>query len=113
MHSASKRSIDRDIRVLRYAFGNTLKGIDGEYNVPVCCGGAVVNPGDIVYGDVDGVIVAPADRFAELVEKAEAADRNEVEWRKNFAEGKYLDALINIDRLVEVLTEATGRLRKV
>ncbi len=68
---------------------------------PVCCGGAVVNPGDIVYGDVDGVIVAPADRFAELVEKAEAADRNEVEWRKNFAEGKYLDALINIDRLVE------------
>ena len=85
----------------RASVTNTLKGIDGEYNVPVCCGGAVVNPGDIVYGDVDGVIVAPADRFAELVEKAEAADRNEVEWRKNFAEGKYLDALINIDRLVE------------
>lgn len=85
----------------RASVTNTLKGIDGEYNVPVCCGGAVVNPGDIVYGDVDGVIVAPADRFAELVEKAEAADRNEVEWRKSFAEGKYLDALINIDRLVE------------
>ena len=58
-------------------------------------------PGDIVYGDIDGVIVAPADRFAELVEKAEAADRGEVEWRKCFAEGKYLDALLNIDRLVE------------
>ena len=40
-------------------------------------------------------------RFAELVDKAEAADRGEVEWRKCFAEGKYLDALMNLDRLVE------------
>ena len=85
----------------RASVTNTLKGIDGEFNVPVCCGGAVVCPGDIVYGDVDGVIVAPADRFEELVDKAEAADRNEVEWRKCFAEGKYLDALMNLDRLVE------------
>ena len=52
-------------------------------------------------GIIDGVIVAPADRFAELVDKAEAADRGEVEWRKCFAEGKYLDALMNLDRLVE------------
>ena len=85
----------------RASVTNTLKGIDGEFNVPVCCGGAVVCPGDIVYGDVDGVIVAPAERFEELVEKAEAADRNEVEWRKCFADGKYLDALMNLDRLVE------------
>ena len=50
---------------------------------------------------MDGVIVAPAERFEELVEKAEAADRNEVLWRKSFAEGKYLSDLVNFDRLVE------------
>ena len=85
----------------RASVTNTIKGIDGEYNVPVNCGGAIVNPGDIVYGDVDGVIVAPADRFAELVEKAEAADRTEVLWKKCYAEDGYIDQFINLDRLVE------------
>ena len=85
----------------RASVTNTFKGIDGEYNVPVNCGGAVVCPGDIVYGDLDGVIVAPADRFEELVEKAEAADRNEVLWRENFAAGGYVDKFVNLDRLVE------------
>lgn len=85
----------------RSSVTNTFKGIDGEYNVPVCCGGAVVSPGDIVYGDLDGVIVAPQDRFEELLEKAEAADRNEEKWRENFAQGGYVDKFVNLDRLVE------------
>ena len=29
----------------------------GEINVPVCCGGVVVNPGDILIGDADGIVV--------------------------------------------------------
>ena len=49
---------------------NTFKGLDGEYGVPINCGGCVVRPGDIVYGDIDGVICAPADRFEELVKAA-------------------------------------------
>ena len=37
----------------------------GEINVPVCIGGMVVNPGDIVAGDDDGVVfIAPADAAA-------------------------------------------------
>ncbi len=31
----------------------------GEINVPVCCGGQVVMPGDILLGDADGVVVIP------------------------------------------------------
>ena len=48
----------------------------GEINVPICCGGTVVCPGDIVVGDADGVAVVPrAD--AEMVLKlvAELMDR--------------------------------------
>ena len=37
-----------------------------DHGCPVRCGGALVNPGDIVYGDADGVVVIPK----ELVEKA-------------------------------------------
>lgn len=85
----------------RASVTNTFKGVDGEYGIPVNCGGAVVCPGDIIYGDIDGVIIAPEDKFAELVDKAEAADRGEVVWRQLFAEGKYLDEIMNLDRLVE------------
>ncbi|WP_309132936.1 methyltransferase [Brevibacterium sp.] len=33
----------------------------GEINYPISCGGVVVNPGDIVIGDADGLAVVPAD----------------------------------------------------
>ena len=38
----------------------------GEINVPVSCGGVVVKPGDWVYGDRLGVVVAQPDRIVEL-----------------------------------------------
>ena len=53
-----------------YACGATPRGPykdgPGEINVPVVVGGMVVNPGDIVVGDDDGITVIPA-RDAETV----------------------------------------------
>ncbi len=43
-------------------------GLTGELNVPVRCGGLMVNPGDIVLADDDGVIVLPPSRVADIVE---------------------------------------------
>lgn len=51
--------------------------INGNYNVPVNCGGVVVHPGDIVFGDVDGIIVAPPEKFETLLERAEESTANE------------------------------------
>ena len=42
-------------------------GLTGELNVPVRCGGILVNPGDIVLADDDGVVVLPPARIAEIV----------------------------------------------
>lgn len=41
------------------------------------CGGATVAPGDIVFGDADGVIVATASQFARLIPTAEDIQRIE------------------------------------
>jgi regulator of RNase E activity RraA len=44
----------------------------GAINVPISCGGVPVNPGDIVLGDDDGVVVVPredAPRVARLAEE--------------------------------------------
>ena len=40
----------------------------GEINVPISCGGVVVNPGDLIVGDQDGVVVIPK-KMAETVYK--------------------------------------------
>jgi regulator of RNase E activity RraA len=42
-------------------------GLTGEINVPVRCGGLIVQPGDIVLADDDGIIVLPPDRIQEIV----------------------------------------------
>ena len=44
----------------------------GAINVPLCCGGVAVNPGDILVGDRDGVVVVPlsdAERIADLADE--------------------------------------------
>lgn len=79
----------------------SLMGLTGEYNVTVQCGGAVVNPGDLIFGDADGVVVLPPERAEELVEFAEQQDVREVALKKILANGGYMTDVVNIDQLVE------------
>lgn len=46
-------------------------------NIPVECGGITVRPGDIIVADEDGVVVVPAERAAEVLEKAQEIDQRE------------------------------------
>lgn len=41
-----------------------------ERDVPVQCGGVAVHPGELVFGDVDGVVVIPREAEAEVVHRA-------------------------------------------
>lgn len=63
-----------------------ITNISGEVNIPIQCGGAVVNPGDLIFGDADGVMVVPED-YEELLEKAEVKTEAEEKLRKKLAEG--------------------------
>ncbi len=44
----------------------------GWIDEPVICGGVIVYPGDIVLGDCDGVVIVPAARALEIVERSAA-----------------------------------------
>ncbi len=64
----------------------------GEINVPVCIGGAIVNPGDIVVGDEDGLVMVPqGEDVAKLIEIAIAYAEKEDVMLKNIRSGKGVD----------------------
>ncbi|MBS7638976.1 MAG: RraA family protein [Candidatus Bathyarchaeia archaeon] len=46
-------------------------------NVPIEYGGVRINPGDIVVGDDDGIVIIPRDRLAEVIERAKHIDELE------------------------------------
>lgn len=47
------------------------KSVAGRVNFPISVAGASVNPGDLVVGDADGVVVIPKDDVARIIELAQ------------------------------------------
>ena len=55
----------------------TVKATLGLCNHPITCGGVVVNPGDFICGDDDGVVVIPREMAAAVVDKAIVREASE------------------------------------
>jgi regulator of RNase E activity RraA len=66
------------------------RGLVLDYNVPVECGGVIVNPGDLVFADYDGVVVIPAAVVPEVVSMATDKVSRENNSRKELMDGAFL-----------------------
>lgn len=75
----------------------------GGVNVPVTVGGVVVNPGDVVLADANGVLVVPLDVLERIVDIALADDAEEPELVEDLRAGKRLGSLTGASDTVAAL----------
>jgi RraA family protein len=111
----------RDVDAIRagtfpvFALGVTHRGPykdgPGEINVPVALEGMVVEPGDLVLGDGDGVLCVPHDAVADVLALAQAKQATEAHEIRAVAEGtldrRWIDA-----RLAQLGCEGVEQDRK-
>jgi RraA family protein len=74
----------------------------GEINYPVACGGIVVNPGDLIVGDRDGVVVVRQDFAEDTLQRLIKQKNSSAGYEENVKKG-----IFNND-WVDVALEAAG-----
>lgn len=72
-------------------------------NVPIVTDNVLVEPGDIIAADTDGVVVIPRAMLAKAVEGAEARAANEVNVRARIAAGELPLDILGIRKTIEAL----------
>ncbi len=84
----------------RAALTTQILGEGGSINQPIICGGLRVEPGDLVLGSADGVLVLPRGEAAELCDAAQEEEAGDGRWRDALVGGKRPSELYDIDGLI-------------
>lgn len=71
----------------------------GEINYPVSCGGVVVHPGDVIVGDISGIVVIPRESAGDILERLKAQRRGQEEYLASVQRGEFSNAWV--DALLE------------
>lgn len=103
--TATLRTLDLPVyaRFVTPMSGTTRTACDTQ--VAVQCGGIAVNPGDIIFGDDDGLIVASMDELERILPVAEEIQSKESAALARMRNGENLPALLNFDEHWDAVTK--------
>ena len=79
----------------------TGKNQPGKVNVPIAIGDVIINPGDIIVGDRDGVAVVAADQVDQVIAASLARERKEDELRAGIEQGRTTVELMGLRPTLE------------
>ena len=71
-----------------------LKNSGGRINWPISVAGTAVNPGDLIVGDADGVVVVPRETAAAIIDQAQAKVDAEAERMKAIGRGELVQGWV-------------------
>jgi 4-hydroxy-4-methyl-2-oxoglutarate aldolase len=84
----------------------TVKASAGSVNIPIVCAGAQVDPGDVIIGDADGVVVVKRSAAAAVAKAGEERRAREVRTRERLKGGELgIDIYGLRDKLAELGVE--------
>lgn len=66
----------------------TVKETLANVNRPVVCAGQIINPGDLIVADDDGVVVVRKDEAAKVIDASIAREEKEAKSRKRYIAGE-------------------------
>ena len=82
----------RDVQTIKalgfpvFCQGISIKGTAkkqlGKINVPICIGDTLINPGDFIFGDADGVVVVPRQDIATVLQETQLREKTEENYRE-------------------------------
>lgn len=102
--SVRDASAIRDLSFPVFAAGTNMKGagkvLPGHVNGPMILGGVLVNPGDIVIGDDDGVVIVPRAEAGEALEASLERDRKEIGILEQLRAGKSTVELLGLESVL-------------
>lgn len=73
--------------------GVTGKKEPRQSQVPIAIGRVTIRPGDVIFGDIDGVIAIPRERVRDVADSADELGRNEAAARDRILSGDRLQAI--------------------
>lgn len=100
--TAQLRKLGFPVFSLSVSIKGTVKETLGAINQPIIIGGETINPGDVVAGDADGVVVVRQSEVTNVLELSRIREENEAGYIAAYKAGK---SVIEVSNLEEKLRE--------